>query len=111
MSWQKIGDVTRDVTNKLQEPFAVVICFHEWAADNAGNDSVGIVAFNHPHGWSPTADEIANSLIRPSAPIAIDIRISWRPASCVPAGEQRSRTESRVESLKDWLIRPNGKVH
>jgi len=26
-------------------------------------------------------------------------------------GCQRSRTESKVESLKDWLIRPNGKVH
>jgi hypothetical protein len=34
-----------------------------------------------------------------------------RPASWVPAEEQRSSTESKVESLKDWLIRPNGKVH
>ena len=36
---------------------------------------------------------------------------SWRPASRVPVEEQRSGTESKVESLKDWLIRPNGKVH
>jgi hypothetical protein len=36
---------------------------------------------------------------------------SWRPASWVPAEEQHSSTESKVEILKDWLIRPNGKVH
>jgi hypothetical protein len=28
----------------------------------------------------------------------------------VPAEEQRSSTESKVESLKDWLTRSNGKV-
>lgn len=42
-----------------------------------------------------------------------NLKNSWRPASWVPAEEQRSSTESKVESLKDWrqLIRPNGKVH
>ena len=39
------------------------------------------------------------------------LKNSWRQASWVPAEEQRSSTESKVESLKDWLIRPNGKVH
>jgi hypothetical protein len=29
----------------------------------------------------------------------------WRPASWVPA------QQSKVGSLKDWLIRPNGEVH
>lgn len=38
------------------------------------------------------------------------LKNSWRPTSWVPAEEQRS-TESKVESPKDWLIRPNGKVH
>jgi hypothetical protein len=29
----------------------------------------------------------------------------------VPAEEQRSSTESKLETLNDWLIRPNCKVH
>ena len=59
MSFKPIGDVMRDVANRLQEPFAVVICFHEWAPASNGSDFVGIVAFNHPHDWSPSANERA----------------------------------------------------
>ena len=57
--WKKIGDVARDVTKKLEEPFAVALCFREWAPASNGSDFAGIVAFNHPRDWSPTADERA----------------------------------------------------
>ena len=57
MTSQQIGDVACDVTKKLEEPFAVALCFHEWAPASNDSDFVGIVAFNHPHDWSPTADE------------------------------------------------------
>src|SRR6516164_2208932 len=57
MTSQQIGDVACDVTKKLEEPFAVALCFHEWAPASNDSDFVGIVAFNHPRDWSPTADE------------------------------------------------------
>jgi hypothetical protein len=53
MSWQKIGDVPRYVTKKVEELFAVALCFREWAPASNGRDFVGIVAFNHPRDWWP----------------------------------------------------------
>jgi len=53
-TWQQIGDVARDLTEKLEEPFAVALCFREWVPATNGSDFVGLVAFNHPrdcHCW------------------------------------------------------------
>ena len=57
--WKKVGNVARDVTKKLEEPFAVALCFREWEPASVSSDFVGIVAFNHPRDWSPNDDENA----------------------------------------------------
>ena len=59
MSWQKIGDVPRYVTKKVEELFAVALCFREWAPATNGSDFVGLVAFNQPRDWSPNDEENA----------------------------------------------------
>jgi hypothetical protein len=59
-NWKPIGDIARDVTKKLEEPFAVGLCFREWAPASNGSDFAGIVAFNHPRDWSPNAQQICD---------------------------------------------------